>query len=106
MLIEVSVGVGRRIGYSYTVMETEPKVKPKRAYYSQKRTQQAQETRQRVLTAARRLFHERGYATTSLREIARAADVAVETLYAAFGSKRDLLLQILASARPAAEGVA
>ncbi|HEX6421748.1 MAG TPA: helix-turn-helix domain-containing protein, partial [Acidimicrobiales bacterium] len=45
-----------------------------------------------VVGAAVRLFGENGWAGTGMRDVARAAGVAVETVYANFGSKADLLL--------------
>ena len=45
----------------------------------------------RMLEVARRLFAERDYAETTIEAIARAADVAVPTVYAAFQSKRGVL---------------
>ena len=45
-----------------------------------------------MLDAATRLFAEHGWAGTGMREVARAARVSVETVYANFGSKPDLLL--------------
>jgi TetR/AcrR family transcriptional regulator, regulator of autoinduction and epiphytic fitness len=56
---------------------------------------QAQATRQRITTAARRLFARDGYATTTIDAIAREAGVAVPTVYATFGSKRGILLSLL-----------
>jgi AcrR family transcriptional regulator len=52
------------------------------------------DTRARMLDAARRLFLERGYAATTIPEIAAAAGVAVPTIYWAFGSKRALVGEI------------
>lgn len=52
------------------------------------------ETRARMLDAARRLFLERGYAATTILEIAAAAGVAVPTIYWAFGSKRAMVSEI------------
>jgi AcrR family transcriptional regulator len=48
-----------------------------------------------VLDAARRLFAGLGWAGTSMRGVAREAGVAMETVYAGFGSKRDLLAAVL-----------
>jgi AcrR family transcriptional regulator len=45
-----------------------------------------------VVAAAARLFGERGWAATGMRDVARAAGVSVETVYASFGSKSVLLL--------------
>ena len=47
-----------------------------------------------MLDAARRLFLERGYAATTIPEVAAAAGVAVATIYWAFGSKRVLVSEI------------
>jgi len=67
----------------------------RRAYRSPRRDQQAAETRAAVLEAAVRLFGERGWAATGMREVARVAGVSVETVYAGFGSKSDLLMAAL-----------
>jgi AcrR family transcriptional regulator len=45
--------------------------------------------------AARRLFHEQGYGATSLEEVATAADVAIQTVYAIYRSKRGLLFALV-----------
>ena len=62
-----------------------------RRYSSARRERQAEQTRTDILMAATRLFAERGYAGTTLAAVAAAADVAVETVYAGFGSKKALL---------------
>jgi AcrR family transcriptional regulator len=56
-----------------------------------RRAKQAQATRMDILRAARRLFAERGYAGTAMSDIAAEADVAVQTIYASCGSKRELV---------------
>lgn len=66
-----------------------------RAYDSTRRRARAEQSRARMLEAARVLFLESGYATTTLASIAERADVALPTLYAAFGSKRNLLAALL-----------
>jgi AcrR family transcriptional regulator len=48
-------------------------------------------TREAVLDAARRLFAERGYEATSVREIADAAGVGERTFYRYFDGKRGVL---------------
>jgi AcrR family transcriptional regulator len=65
------------------------------AYKSERRQQQAQTTRRDILQAARRLFAGRGYAGTSMGDIAREAGVATQTIYASCGSKRDLVLALV-----------
>ncbi len=47
-----------------------------------------------MLDAARRLFLDRGYAATTVPEIAASAGVAVPTIYWAFGSKRAIVGEI------------
>ena len=68
---------------------------PKRRYESPLREQSARQTRQAILTAAQDLFTARGYAATSLADIAAGAGVARPTAFAAFGSKPALLRQVL-----------
>ena len=63
----------------------------KRRYDSTRRRQQAQENRARILAAAQELFVANGYVGTTITEIAAAAGVAVETVYAAFRNKPTLL---------------
>lgn len=67
----------------------------KRRYQSPLREQSARRTRQAIVTAAHELFTARGYAATSLADIAAAAGVARPTAFAAFGSKPALLRQVL-----------
>jgi AcrR family transcriptional regulator len=67
----------------------------KRQYRSPRRLQQAQRTRQAILTAARRLFVAQGYGATTIESISKSAGVAVQTVYAAFGSKRRMLIALL-----------
>jgi AcrR family transcriptional regulator len=55
------------------------------------RAEQAAVTTRRILDAARRRFRDAGYAATTLREIASEAGVAVQTVYAVFGSKANIL---------------
>ena len=62
-------------------------VKPRSTY----RQLQAKATRERIADAARRLFAAEGYASTSIEAIAAEAGVAVRTVYAAFGAKREIL---------------
>lgn len=56
------------------------------------------QTRQRLLEEAERLFKERGYAATSLEQIADAADVTKGAIYGHFSSKEDLLLSAIEAA--------
>lgn len=77
-------------------MEAEAEQRPgRRRYDSPLRRAQAESTRGAVLSAATALFEQRGWAATSMREVARNAGVSVETVYAGFGSKAELLRQAL-----------
>src|SRR4051795_8478124 len=58
------------------------------------RERQAQLTQSEILKAARRLFAERGYARTSVRDIAEAAGVSAQTVYDSIGSKQALVLRL------------
>ena len=55
------------------------------------KTERGRRTRARVVDAATALFCEQGYLDTTMAAIAAAADVAVQTLYLAFGSKVAIL---------------
>ena len=67
----------------------------KRPYHSQVRQRQAEETRRRILVAARSLFESRGYAVTTLEAIADLAEVSPKTITAVFGSKLALLAEVI-----------
>ena len=56
-----------------------------------RRERQAQQTRDEILGAARRLFAERGYGRTTIRHVAEAAGVSSQTVYDSVGSKRLLV---------------
>jgi AcrR family transcriptional regulator len=70
-------------------------VKSQRRYDSALRKEQARQTRGRILDAAERLFAERGYAASTMEAIASEAGVAVDTVYAGFGSKRKVLSALM-----------
>jgi AcrR family transcriptional regulator len=55
------------------------------------RQRQAQETKDRVVAAARTLMARNGWEATTIDAIAAEAGVATQTIYAAFGNKRSLL---------------
>ncbi len=63
----------------------------RRRYASPRRSEQAAQTRAAVIGAAARSFGEKGWSGTGIRDVARAAGVAVETIYSTFGSKVELL---------------
>src|SRR5690349_7439635 len=63
----------------------------RRRYDARSRQLQAQESRDRVLAAARRLFVEYGYAGTSIARIAQEAGVSAPTVFSGYRSKVKLL---------------
>jgi AcrR family transcriptional regulator len=78
----------------------------RRPYHSPVRKQQAEQTRERILAAAREKFRSVGYAASTLEAIASSARVSAKTVEAAYGSKRGILAALvdpLASAGPPRE---
>ena len=72
-----------------------PRAEERREYHSPLRRERAEQTRTAVLDAATRLFAERGWTATGVRDIAREARVSVETVYASVGTKTEVLTQAL-----------
>ncbi len=65
----------------------------KRQYDSTRRQAQAEERRQRVIDAAVELFLDQGYGPTTIDQIAKAADVSTQSVYASFDGKAGILEQ-------------
>ncbi|MEO6145315.1 MAG: helix-turn-helix domain-containing protein [Dermatophilaceae bacterium] len=63
-----------------------------RSYRSPQRREQAAATRLSVMAAARDLLQDKGYAATSVADVARLAGVSVDTVYASVGRKPELVL--------------
>lgn len=72
---------------------------PTRRYTSKRRALQSEQTRSEIVAAATALFAERGWRRTTIAGIAEAAGVAIDTVYASFGSKA----AVLAAAKDAAK---
>jgi AcrR family transcriptional regulator len=66
-----------------------------RRYDASARRAAAEQTRDRVLAAAKNLFVSQGYAGTSVAEVAERAGVSVDTVYASAGRKPRLLLTVV-----------
>jgi AcrR family transcriptional regulator len=64
-------------------------------YHSPLRARQAAETRRSIIDAALRLFGERGWAATTLPMIAAEAGTSVDTIYAVFGTKSNLMMAVV-----------
>lgn len=69
-------------------------VKPRRKYDATGRREQAVRNQEAILDVARRMFLEDGYSATTIAQIARAANVSVETIYKSFGGKPGLVRAI------------
>jgi AcrR family transcriptional regulator len=69
-------------------------VKQKRSYDSTRRRQQARQTQEAIIDAARRRFLDGGFASTTIAAIASEAGVSVDTIYKTFGGKPGLLRAI------------
>ena len=68
----------------------------KRSYRSRLRDERAEDTRERIVTAARQLFATHGVDGATVAAIASQAGVAEPTVYATFGSKREIMAALLA----------
>lgn len=69
--------------------------KTTRGYRAPRREQQARRTRARILAAARAEFLRSGYAGATMRVIAAAAEVSVQSVEQIFGTKRELLRTVV-----------
>jgi len=69
-----------------------------RTYRSSLREEQARRTRHAILEAARLLFSEKGFAATTIAQVAATAGVAIDTVYAAVGPKPALMRLLLETA--------
>ena len=67
-------------------------------YRSPRREDAAAATRAAILSHARELFLKHGYGATTVPEIARAARVAPQTVYASAGGKADILSELIGQA--------
>jgi AcrR family transcriptional regulator len=69
------------------------------------RTAQQGGTRERILEVALELFHERGYAGTSIRDIADRMEFTKAAVYYHFPSKKSLLAELLTPAMTRVQSV-
>lgn len=74
------------------------RIKPKRPYRSERRQDQARETRERILTAALTRFTADGYVATTMAAVAEEAGVATPTVYATFANKPAILSELITQA--------
>jgi AcrR family transcriptional regulator len=69
-------------------------VNGRRRYDNRHREEQARQTRQRILQAAREVLLGRGYTAMTIAAVADAAGVSAETIYKRFGSKAALVKEV------------
>lgn len=72
-----------------------PKQVKTRSYRSPRRHEQASATRLSILAAARNLLQDKGYAATTIADVARMAEVSVDTVYVSIGRKPQLVLAVI-----------
>src|SRR5690554_89424 len=68
---------------------------PRRGYDASGRQAEAGARRRRVIDSARELFLERGFAATSIADVAEAASVSPQMIYASFGGKAGILAGVV-----------
>jgi AcrR family transcriptional regulator len=76
----------------------------KRSYDNDRRTAQSQDTKLRILEAARQLLMAKGYRATTVAQVARAAGVHHDTIYALVGRKPEILRELIEMAISGADG--
>ncbi|GEK89370.1 transcriptional regulator, TetR family [Alkalibacterium putridalgicola] len=64
-------------------------------YVNQPKTEKGQETLDKIILEAERLFSEKGYYKTSIKDITKAAEVGIGTFYIYFEDKHSLYQAIL-----------
>ena len=72
----------------------------KRVYTSEARDEQASQTRNRILGAAKELFLNEGFDRVTIGKLAQAAEVSMPTIYVIFKSKRGVLQSLIDEALP------
>ena len=73
-------------------------VNSKRSYRSDRRSEQAADTRMAVIAAARDVFARDGWQKSTIATIAKQAGVSAETVYVGFRNKRTLLEEAITAA--------
>ncbi|HYO04774.1 MAG TPA: TetR/AcrR family transcriptional regulator [Mycobacterium sp.] len=73
------------------MVSTAPKRTPRRKYDNSRRRADAEARQRRIVEAATALFVQQGFVATSIDQIAAAADVSPQTIYATYGSKAAVL---------------
>src|SRR3954468_12512488 len=69
------------------------------------REEKKAQTRERLIEAAARVFAEKGFATTSLDEVAEAAGLTKGAVYSNFENKEDLVTAVLKAHQDRQSGI-
>lgn len=78
----------------------------KRAYHSKAREAQASETKERILSSAKKLFESEGFSSVTIEQLAEDAKVSAPTIYSLFQSKQGLLRALMDEALPSEQRLA
>jgi AcrR family transcriptional regulator len=76
-------------------MSTASRPRPRRKYDNSRRRADAEARQRSIIEAATALFVEQGYGATTIDQIAAAADVSPQTIYATYGSKGAVLFRAI-----------
>jgi len=72
----------------------------KRTYHSESRQAQSENTKTRILQAAKKLFESNGFETTTIEDLAKDAGVSSASIYALYKSKLGVLRHLIDEALP------
>lgn len=76
-------------------MSTASESKPRRNYDNSRRRADAEARQRSIIEAATKLFVDQGFGPTTIDQIAAAADVSAQTIYATYGSKAAVLFRAI-----------
>ncbi|HEX2286870.1 MAG TPA: helix-turn-helix domain-containing protein, partial [Mycobacterium sp.] len=76
-------------------VSTAPEHRPRRKYDNSRRRADAEARQRSIIEAATALFVEQGFGATTIDQIAAAADVSPQTIYATYGSKAAVLFRAI-----------
>jgi AcrR family transcriptional regulator len=95
---------GRRVPSGSADRARHPDVSPTASYDNERRAAQSQETKQRILEAARQQLTAKGYRAMTIAQVARTAGVHHDTIYALVGRKPEILRELIEMAISGTDG--
>ena len=84
-----------KVNYKEVVQVASRGSRGKRAYDGSRRQADARQRQRRIVEAATDLFTRQGFGATSINQIASAADVSAQTIYATYTSKAGVLAKAI-----------